>query len=313
MNLFDDIESYVAVPSAVTVGVFDGLHLGHQSLIRELVSEAKSRDLTSVVVTFDPHPRIVLSKGNDRVGLLTTVAERAKALEQCGVDRVIVLPFTRSFSDLTARQFLSEWLCEKIGAQFILLGYNHHFGSDEVPEDDYLAFAKSAGIDVRRSSALSLPGGAKISSTEVRHALESGSVERASLLLGRHYSLCGTVVHGDAIGRSLGYPTANVEPDSDLKLVPADGVYAAKVTLDEGEPLPAIVNVGFRPTMGGQGRRVEAHLLDFDGDLYGRDAQVSFVSRLRDERKFDDANSLQKQIAQDVAAARDILARLDVR
>ncbi len=301
MEVFTNIDSYVAKPSAVCVGVFDGLHLGHQALIAELVAEAKARSLTSVVVTFDPHPRIVLSKGNDRVGILTTTSERAELLRQTGVDRVVVIPFTREFSDLTAREFLTVWMRDKLGAKFALMGYNHHFGSDDV--DDYEALAAEVGIEARHAGAFRLPGDVKVSSSEVRKALISGDVSHASILLGRDYSFRGSVVHGDAIGRSIGFRTANILPADEAKLLPADGVYSGLVSLEGREPLRAVVNVGTRPTVGGGDRRVEAHIMDFDGDLYDQRAELSFRMRLRDERRFDNLDALAEQIRDDMRNA----------
>ena len=303
MEVFTNIDSYVAKPSAVCVGVFDGLHLGHRALIAELVAEAKARGLMSVVVTFDPHPRIVLSKGNDRVGLLTTTDERTELIGKTGVDRVVVIPFTREFSDLTAREFLAGWMRDKLGARFALMGYNHHFGSDDIDTSEYEALAASVGIEARHAGAFRLPGDIKVSSSEVRKALTSGDVSHASLLLGRDYSFRGSVVHGDAIGRSIGFRTANILPADEAKLLPADGVYSGLVSAGGREPLRAVINVGTRPTVGGGDRRVEAHIMDFEGDLYGQPAELSFRARLRGERRFDNLDSLAEQIRDDMRNA----------
>lgn len=305
MDVINDISLYAAGPSAVCVGVFDGLHLGHQDLLAQLVAQAKSRNLTSVVVTFEPHPRIVLSKGNDRVGLLTTAQERNDLLAKIGIDILVVVPFTREFSDLTAREFLNSYLAVRLQAKFLLMGYNHRFGSDDVTPDGYPALAQEAGIQTLRAGAFSLPGNVKVSSTEVRNALSRGDVATAAALLGRPYSLSGNVVHGDAIGRKLGFPTANIVPADERKLIPADGVYACQISFDGEKPRPAVLNVGTRPTVGGADRRIEAHVLDFDGDVYGDSATILFISRIRDEKKFRSQDDLAKQIMADVAAARN--------
>ncbi len=302
MEVFSQIENYAALPSAVCVGVFDGLHLGHRALLGQLKKEAEERGLLSVVVTFDPHPRIALSKGNDRVGLLTTQGERLELLRGTGVDRVVVIPFTRDFSDLTARQFLREWVAGKLMAKFMLMGYNHHFGSDDVKPEDYISLAASEGIEAKRGDAFTLPGGVKVSSSEVRKALFEGDAARAAQLLGRDYDFHGVVTHGDAIGRSIGFRTANVTPSDDSKLIPADGVYSGLVTID-GNPLQAVINVGTRPTVGGNDRRVEAHIMNFDSDIYGQPVAVSFHDRLRDEMRFDDLESLASQIRDDMRKA----------
>lgn len=303
MEVISQIENYAAQPSAVCVGVFDGLHLGHRALLGQLKKEAEKRGLLSVVVTFDPHPRIALSKGNDRVGLLTTPSERLELLREMGVDRVVVVPFTREFSDLTARQFLREWIAGKLMARFLLMGYNHHFGSDDVNPEDYISLAASEGIVAKRGEAFSLDGGIKVSSSEVRKALSDGDVAHAALLLGRDYSFHGVVSHGDAIGRSIGFRTANVIPSDENKLIPADGVYSGFVTIDGRSPLQSVINVGTRPTVGGNDRRVEAHIMNFDSDIYGLPVAVSFHSRLRGEMKFDDLESLASQIKEDMRKA----------
>ncbi len=303
MEVISQIENYAAQPSAVCVGVFDGLHLGHRALLGQLKKEAEKRGLLSVVVTFDPHPRIALSKGNDRVGLLTTPSERLELLRGMGVDRVVVVPFTREFSDLTARQFLRDWIAGKLMGRFLLMGYNHHFGSDDVNPEDYISLAASEGIEAKRGEAFSLDGGIKVSSSEVRKALSDGDVAHAALLLGRDYSFHGVVSHGDAIGRSIGFRTANVIPSDDNKLIPADGVYSGFVTIDGRPPLQSVINVGTRPTVGGNDRRVEAHIMNFDSDIYGLPVAVSFHSRLRGEMKFDDLESLASQIKEDMRKA----------
>ncbi len=303
MEVISQIENYAAQPSAVCVGVFDGLHLGHRALLGQLKKEAEKRGILSVVVTFDPHPRIALSKGNDRVGLLTTPSERLELLREMGVDRVVVVPFTREFSDLTARQFLREWIAGKLMGRFLLMGYNHHFGSDDVNPEDYISLAASEGIEAKRGEAFSLDGGIKVSSSEVRKALSDGDVAHAALLLGRDYSFHGVVSHGDAIGRSIGFRTANVIPSDENKLIPADGVYSGFVTIDGRPPLQSVINVGTRPTVGGNDRRVEAHIMNFDSDIYGLPVAVSFHSRLRGEMKFDDLESLASQIKEDMRKA----------
>lgn len=303
MQVFSDIDSYKACPAAVCVGVFDGLHLGHRALLARLVAEARSRNLTSVVLTFDPHPREVLSKGNDRVGILSTAAERTELLAGTGVDRIVVVPFTRQFSDLTARQFIGQWLRDKIGTRLLLMGYNHRFGSDDVEPEDYVPLAAQEGVEAIRDGAFRLPGDVKVSSSEVRKALSEGLVEKAATLLGREYSFRGSVVHGDALGRSLGAPTANVELEDERKLIPADGVYSGLVSVGGGDSLQAVINVGTRPTVGGSDRRIEAHIIGFEGDIYGQNAVVTFHERLRDEQKFADVDSLAAQIREDVRNA----------
>ncbi len=308
MEVYNQLDRYDARPAAVTIGVFDGLHKGHFSLLKTLVSEAKNRGLVSVVVTFEQHPRIVLSKGNDHISLLTTAAERTEQIALAGVDRMIVLPFTREFSDLTARQFMASFLRDKIGAQFVLLGYNHHFGSDELQPDEYISVAKELGLQAKRAEPFCIKGIEKISSSEIRKALYEGNISRANIMLGRSYSLFGEIVHGDAIGRTIGIPTANIVPFDEHKCIPADGVYLGSVSIDGSQQINAVINVGSRPTVGGNDRRIEAHLIDFNSDIYGRSACVYFSQKLRDEAKFDDINALKSQIENDMKRAREILS-----
>lgn len=306
MEVFSDIGAYDGRPSAVCVGVFDGMHLGHRALLGRLAREARSRGLVSMAVTFEPHPRIVLSKGNDRVGLLTDPGERDALFAAAGVDRLAVIPFTRGFSDVSAREFLAGWLRDRLCARFLLLGYNHRFGGDDVAPECYVGLAASVGLEAVRAGVFTLPGGGKVSSTVVREALAEGDVAAAARVLGRDYDVRGLVVHGDALGRTFGVRTANVLPYDERRLVPADGVYAGWVSFG-GEPRQAVVNVGSRPTVGGGERRIEAHVMDFDADVYGREATVFFHARLRGEMRFDGTAALADQIAADMAAARAAL------
>lgn len=306
MEVFRDIGAYDGRPSAVCVGVFDGMHLGHRALLGRLVDEARARGLVSLAVTFEPHPRIVLSKGNDRVGLLSGPGERASLFEAAGVDRLAVIPFTREFSDVSAREFLAGWLRDRLCARFLLLGYNHRFGGDDVPPECYVGLAASVGLEAVRAGVFSLPDGGKVSSTVAREALAEGDVAAAARVLGRDYELRGVVVHGDALGRTFGVRTANVLPYDECRLVPADGVYACWVAFG-GEPHRAVVNVGSRPTVGGGERRIEAHVMDFDADVYGREVTVAFHARLRGEVRFGSTAALAGQIASDMAAARAAL------
>lgn len=307
METYTTLEDYEARPCAVTVGMFDGLHAGHRDLLCRLVGEARRRGLEAVVVTFWPHPRKVLSKGNDTVGLLTTVEERRAGLEALGVDRLVELQFTRELSDVPARDFVRRWLVGALGARYLLLGYNHRFGSDDLEPEAYVRMAVEEGLEAERHGAFTMPGGGKVSSSEVRSALLRGDVGLAASLLGRPYSIEGEVVHGDGLGRRLGSPTANVSPSCSEKVVPREGVYACLVSLDDGELQEAVVNVGVRPTVGGGPMRIEANLLNFSGDAYGRRARVEFVGWLREERRFDGTEALAAQIAADREAARAVL------
>ncbi len=298
MEIVRDIEGYQGEPCAVTVGLFDGVHVGHQHLLMRLKQESSIRGLKSVVVTLHPHPRVVLSKGNDRVGLLTTLEQRLKYIEALGIDRCIVLPFTREFSDLTAREFMREYLRERIGAKMLLLGYNHRFGSDTLEGEDYIRVGREEGIIVERGEQFVLGDGEKVSSSLIRNYLSEGSVERARELLGHPYMFAGRVCHGDAIGRELGYRTANLEV-AESQMTPGDGVYAGLARAG-GKVVRCVVNIGRRPTVGGPDHRVEAHLIDWEGELYDEEVWIMLTDRLRSERKFDDRERLREQIGHDI-------------
>ncbi len=298
MNVYTDISAYDGKPSVATVGLFDGVHLGHQSLLRQLTAEAHNRGLLSLVVTLHPHPRVVLSKGNDRVGLLTTLSERTSLISSLGVDRLLVLPFTRQFSDLSARQFIANYLRDQLSVRLLLLGYNHRFGSDNLNPDDYIRIATDEGLIAERQQQFTLPHVTKISSSEVRRALSEGNIELANTLLGRPYLVCGKVVHGDALGRTLNAPTANLNVNPDKQL-PADGVYAALARTDDSQTHLAIVNIGTRPTLASSDRRLEAHIIDYDNQIYGQELSLLFLSKIRNEQKFDNTNQLKEQIQKD--------------
>ena len=310
METYTTLEDYEPVGSAVTVGMFDGVHMGHRDLLSRLVVEARRRGLETVVVTFWPHPRKVLSKGNDTVGLLTTVEERRCEMERLGIDRLVELQFTRELSDVGAREFVGRWLRDVLGARYLLLGYNHRFGGDDMSPSEQLRIAAEEGLEAERHAAYSLPDGSKVSSSEVRQALSRGDVGRAAVLLGRPYRVDGVVVHGDGLGRQLGYPTANVSPSCVEKVVPRSGVYACRVALEGVGTLESVVNVGVRPTVGGGPMRIEANLVGYSGDAYGRRAEVEFVGWLREERRFADTGALSAQIASDREAAKAMLGAL---
>lgn len=298
----------------LTVGVFDGVHIGHQALLRQLRHAAAERGLTPAVATFDAHPRRVLSKGNDNVRLLTLPLEREALLREAGIECLVTIPFTRKLSDLTAADFLRLWVKDELEADALLMGYNHHFGSDLLTASEYDAAGREAGVEILHGSPTLLPDGRKVSSSDCRRLLEAGLVADARLMLGRPYRLTGTVVAGNGIGRSLGFPTANLDICPD-KLLPLAGVYAAQVAHTSGGSTTtlncqaqqlAVVNIGTRPTFGQGPTRVEAHLLDFHGALYGAQLSLDLTELLRPEQRFNTPELLARQIERDVAITRKI-------
>ena len=282
----------------VATGFFDGVHVGHRHVIQQLVEAAAVRGDESMVVTFWPHPRNVLQKEARSLRLLTTLAQKREVLMQLGVDRVEVLQFTKDFSSMTMREYLSL-LIEKYGAKTILLGYDNRVGSDAAGADEVAAAALELGLEVLRTEMVPSENGYAVSSTKIRARLEEGDVEGASAMLGYDYSLHGVVVAGNRLGRTIGFPTANMQLYEPLKLVPGNGVYFVKAnTL--GKEYFGMCNIGCRPTVGtGNSRTIETHIFDFDEDIYGLDLNVTFMSRIREEVRFNSLDELRVQLEKD--------------
>ncbi|MCQ2175785.1 MAG: riboflavin biosynthesis protein RibF [Bacteroidales bacterium] len=281
----------------VATGFFDGVHTGHRELINELVSMASERHTDSLVITFWPHPRIVLHPDEHFPGLLTSLEERRAKLLEYGVDRVEVIEFTKEFSSLTASGFIDEYVRRKFGADALVMGYDNRLGCDlKGSEEIRSAFAGCSPeilIAGRKDS-----DGMAISSTRIRRALSEGNIEQASAMLGYDYTIGGVVVHGQKLGRKLGFPTANLEMDEPLKVIPAHGAYYVKVRVC-GEEYGGMCNVGVRPTVGGSCPVIEAHLFGFDREIYGEKIEISFVRRIRGEKKFSGLEELKRQLEMD--------------
>jgi len=298
--------------SVITVGTFDGLHRGHQAIIEELKKDAQARQASTTVVTFDPHPQIVLQRPDrSPVQILTTTAEKIALLQLQNVDRLFVIPFTLDFSRTASEIFVREMLLQRAGMQSMVIGHDHGFGKNR--EGDFATLQRlgsELGFAVREIPPFELSG-VVVSSTKIREALLQGEVENAAAYLGRPYSLQGVVEHGEERGRLLGFPTANLRPTDAHKLIPAHGVYAVWVNVEAGGPTkyPGMMNIGMRPTFGKLARTLEVHLLDFSGDLYGATLQVHFAARLRDEQKFDSPQALSAQLQRDKAAANKVLKK----
>ena len=291
--------------SMASIGFFDGVHRGHLCLIRQLQELAKQRGMRSMLVTFDRHPRTVVSPGHVPT-LLTTLEEKECLLRQTGVDEIVVLPFTQELSRLTAREFMEKVLRDELCVRALVLGYDHAFGHGGGSMNDYVCWGEETGIEVVRAHELE---DVMVSSSKCRRALEQGNVESAADMLGRWYTLGGEVVRGFHVGHELGFPTANLQPDEE-KLVPGHGAYAVWVTLEDGTRREGMLNIGNRPTIGnGEAVSIEVNVLDYEGDLYGQRLTVEFVGRLREERRFASRDELMQQLAQDETVARSILQR----
>ena len=293
--------------AVAATGFFDGVHLGHKQVIDQMCAIARARGEASMIVTFWPHPRSVLQQDADRLRLLTSLQEKRDRCLSYGVDRFEVLPFTRAFSGLTAERFVREYLVDKLGVTTLILGYDHRLGHDrfDSPQQMMDTVAR-CGVEPVRVEAFTT-GTCAVSSTQVRTALVAGDVTTAEQMLGYRYGLFGVVVAGNRIGRTLGFPTANMQLYEPLKLVPGNGVYAVWVDV-LGRRYKGVCNIGTRPTVGlGGARTIETHILDFDEDIYGLDLCIEFCARLRDERRFDSLDLLKRQLALDRQKADEIL------
>ena len=282
----------------VATGFFDGVHVGHRLVIEQLVNAAAVRGDESMVVTFWPHPRNVLQKEARSLRLLTSLQEKKDMLLALGVNRVEVMPFTKDFSNMTTRDYLCRLMTE-YGAKAVLIGYDNRMGCDADGADQVAQTALDLGLEVIRTQMVPSEQGYAVSSTKIRERLEAGDVRAASAMLGYDYSLHGVVVAGNRLGRTIGFPTANMQMYEPLKLVPGNGVYFVKVeTL--GRELYGMCNVGCRPTVSsGNHRTIETHIFDFDEDIYGLDIKVTFMEKIRDEIKFDSLEALRSQLEKD--------------
>lgn len=292
--------------AVITVGTFDGLHLGHQDVLGALVARATARGLPSVVVTFHPHPLEVINP-DAAPPLLTLHAEKLEMLAQSGVSYVAVLPFTARLASYEAERFVDEVLRERFAMRELLVGHDHGFGRGRMGDIGVLrALGRTRGFDVTVLPPVHSAEGQAISSTEIRRAIAVGDLARATAGLGRPYSLSGIVVRGDQRGRTIGYPTLNLALPSERKLLPPDSVYAVRIQLPQGE-FKGMLNLGPRPTVGDRSRRIEAHVFDATGDWYGAYVRVDFVARLRGTAGFADLEALRVQLTADEIEARAAL------
>lgn len=306
MRLLTRLDAPLQLPSPVlTVGTFDGMHVGHQAILDTVCREARRRKGSAIAVTFDRHPQSVIAPESAPL-LLLSQDEKLREMGASGIDVLIELPFTLEFSRTKPEDFVEQVIVRQAGAVAVVMGHDHGFGRGRSGDASTMqALGARFGFEVVEVGPL-LVDGAPVSSTRLRGLIAAGRLEEASRLLGRAYGLLGEVVRGDSRGREIGFPTANVRPDILDKLLPGDGVYVVRARI-EATWMEGVANVGLRPTFSGTGRSVEVHVLDFAGDLYGRGVEVEFLSRLRGERKFDRVSDLVAQIREDVKAARHYL------
>lgn len=291
--------------TVVTIGTFDGVHAGHRKIIERLVNSANANNLDSVVLTFFPHPRMVLQKESG-LQLINTIEERKKLLEQTGIDHLVIHPFTHQFSRLTAIEFVRDILVNKLKAKKIIIGYDHRFGRNRTADiNDLKQFGKDFDFEVEEISQQDVEQVA-VSSTKIRNALLDGRVERANMYLQHPFTLMGAIVKGRGIGKDLGFPTANLEVAEDYKLIPKNGVYVVKTKID-GETVNGMMNIGTNPTVGGKEKTIESYFFDLDKDLYGKQLEIELLVRIRDEKKFTSVNDLKIAMKQDQVFSKQYL------
>ena len=291
--------------TVVTIGTFDGVHAGHRSIIERLVNAANANNLDSVVLTFFPHPRMVLQKESG-LQLINTIEERKKLLEQTGIDHLVIHPFTHQFSRLTAIEFVRDILVNKLKAKKIIIGYDHRFGRNRTADiNDLKQFGKDFDFEVEEITQQDVEKVA-VSSTKIRNALLEGRVERANLYLKSPFTLNGTIIKGRGIGKELGFPTANLEITEDYKLIPKNGVYVVRTKID-GAIVNGMMNIGTNPTVGGKEKTIESYFFELDKDLYGKNLEIELLVRIRDEKKFASVNDLKIAMKQDQAFSKQYL------
>lgn len=307
MNLYEDISR---VPkqknSIITIGTFDGFHAGHQEIVGQVVSDAAAIGARSFLITFEPHPRSVVSKDYE-LRLLTTLEEKLRLIEASGIENLLVIKFTPEFSRLSAEEFFVNYIIKGVGVSELVIGHDHHIGKNRDGDENKLkALGQEYDFEVKPVRAVKIDDN-DISSTVIRRALMAGELEKANKLLKRNYSFTGEVVKGAMRGRKLGFPTANIKIDNPYKLIPANGIYIVK-TIVSGTQYYGLMNIGLRPTFADTTEQlIEVYLLDFDGDIYGQSATVSLIRRLRDEKKFASVDDLVRQMEVDKIEAIEYL------
>ncbi|MBC8407995.1 MAG: bifunctional riboflavin kinase/FAD synthetase [Rhodobacteraceae bacterium] len=307
MKIYSSIEAFQNVKKPiVTTGTFDGVHFGHRKIIDRLSEVARKCDGETVLLTFSPHPRMVLFPDDHGLKLLNSLDEKKRYLEEAGIQHLIVHPFTKEFSRITSINFVRDVLVNQLNTHKLVIGYNHHFGRNREGSFEHLKeFAPVYGFEVEEIP-VQLLDDVGVSSTKIRKALFAGDVRTATDYLGYEYELKGVVVRGNALGRTIGFPTANLQLSDTNKLVPADGVYAVRVEV-KGDWYDGMMNIGVKPTLKNQARTLEVHLLNFGQDIYREEICIKFVERIRDEIAFNDINQLSQQLEQDRFSASKIL------
>lgn len=299
MNLyyFDKNFDFPKSP-VVTIGMFDGVHRGHQLIIKELVANAKKNNVEPLVITFSNHPRIVLKNDENKLRLLTTLEERYQLLEEHGINSCVEITFNKEVASYSATEFVKKYLIEQLSISKLVLGYDNYFGNKAVNDFDKIyALAENNKFSIEKVNALYCDGIA-ISSTQIRNALLANDVELANKMLGYHYFFSGKVVGGNKIGRVIGFPTANIAEIDPMKILPQNGAYIVYAELDK-KKYRGMLNIGYRPTFEGKTQSIEVHLLNFEGDIYGKQIKIEILKKLREEQRFASVEELKKQLEED--------------
>ena len=308
MKIFNSIHDFKSTKKTIlTLGTFDGVHVGHQKIIQKLIQNASDYNCESLILTFFPHPRMVLQEGSD-IKLLNTIDEKTILLKKMGLDNLIIHPFDKEFSRLTAEEFVKTILVDALHIQKIIIGYDHRFGRNRLANiDDLILYGKQYNFEVEQISAQEIDS-VSISSTKIRNAILDGNIALANEYLGYKYVINGMVINGSQLGRTIGFPTANLKIEEEYKLIPKNGVYIVKSTINQ-KTVFGVMNIGTNPTVNGEELSIEVHFIDFDADLYNSKIEISVLERIRDEQKFDSIELLKNQIQEDKETAISFIAK----
>ena len=298
MKIFNNIQSYSPEKESIlTIGTFDGVHIGHNKILTKLVEESKKNNLSSLIMTFFPHPRMVLQKSQE-IKMIDTIDEKIHLFEKTGVDNLIIQPFDENFSKIRAKEFVEEILVKKLKIKHIIIGYDHRFGKDrEASVDDLKKFGLNYMFTVEEIAAQEIHSIA-ISSTKIRNAILKGEIKKCNEYLGRNFMLTGEVVHGDGLGKKINFPTANIEIPETYKIIPKNGVYLVKAIINS-EIYFGMMNIGVRPTIGGKNKSLEIHFFNFKDNIYNKTISVEIICKIRDEEKFSSIDELKIQLKKD--------------
>ena len=298
MRIFDNLKSYSSEKESVlTIGTFDGIHIGHNKILKTLVEESKKNKLSSLIITFFPHPRMILQKSNE-IKMIDTMDEKIHLLEKAGIDNLIIHPFDHNFSKIRAKDFVEDILVNKLKIKQIIIGYDHRFGKDrEASVEDLKKFGLDYMFNVNEIPAQEIDSIA-ISSTKIREAILTGEIKKCNEFLGRNFMLTGKVVYGEGLGKKINFPTANIKIKENYKIIPKNGVYLVKTTLNSNMYF-GMMNIGVRPTVGGKNKSLEIHFFNFKDNIYNKTISIEIISKIRDEEKFSSIDELKIQLKKD--------------